>query len=57
MPIEIRELIIRATVEDDNNGSENRMQGGLELPESECCDKMVVRIEELNQIFQQKNER
>jgi hypothetical protein len=57
MPIEVRELVIRATVDQNNERSGGRSSdresnsGGQEV--NECLTKM----EEIKRMFQEKNER
>jgi len=56
MPIEIRELVIRATVEQGNNEGESRSEtqssrGG------QGSNELIARIDELKKIIQEKNER
>ena len=56
MPIEIRELVIRATVEQSNNDSENSA-----LNQNSTGDQtnsvLMERIEQLKKIMLEKNER
>ena len=56
MPIEIRELVIRATVEQSNNNNENST-----LNQNSTGDRtnnvLMDRIEQLKKIMLEKNER
>ncbi len=56
MPIEIRELIIRAIVDENTNEMENRLS-----PQNTSSDHtntgMMERLEELKKMMKDKNER
>ncbi len=56
MPIEIRELVIRATVEQNHEGDENR-ETAQRTGGNGAKQQWLDQMEELKKIIQEKNER
>ena len=56
MPIEIRELVIRATVEQSNNDTENNNSTQNSRGDRNN-NKLIDRIDQLKKIIRDKNER
>lgn len=56
MPIEIKELVIRATIDTEKSSSKrNRVFGGEEGENK--INRLTRRVEELQKMMNQKNER
>lgn len=56
MPIEIRELIIRAIVDENSNETENRLST-QNTSNDQTNTGMIERLEELKKMMKDKNER
>lgn len=56
MPIEIKELVIRATI-DTEKSTAKRARGGSNEEENKKINRLSRRVEELQHMIMQKNER
>jgi hypothetical protein len=56
MPIEVRELVIRATVEQDNGRSTGTRASGNSSAGGDSND-CLTKMEEIKKLIQEKNER
>lgn len=58
MPIEIRELIIRATVEEDSGSNSRQIRPSTEDSQNDdSSNSLNARLEEVKKMLKDKNER
>ncbi|MDR8390616.1 DUF5908 family protein [Aliifodinibius sp. S!AR15-10] len=57
MPIEIKELVIRATIDTEKSSSKGRTYLSGDDKEKSQINKLTQRVEELQKMIKQKNER
>ncbi|MEJ2596080.1 MAG: DUF5908 family protein [bacterium] len=57
MPIEIRELVIRATVEKSESQSDSRAGTQTQEQNGQGVNDCLTKIEEIRKMIQEKNER